>query len=249
MEKVNINDISTLPAKGIDKDATEDKTKELLKELETLQNILFAQAKYSLLIVLQGMDASGKDGAIKKVFSGLNPMGCSVSAYKKPTEEEMAHDFLWRIHKQVPQKGMIKIFNRSHYEDVLIQRVHEWINIETVKMRFRHINHFEELLVNSGTKVIKFYLHVSQNEQIERLTERLHDPEKMWKYNPNDLVESKRWGDYMDAYNDVFNYCSPTLPWVIVPADKNWYKEYIIADKIVKTLRDMKLEFPKRVNL
>ncbi|MBC8046123.1 MAG: polyphosphate kinase [Fimbriimonadaceae bacterium] len=245
MQKVNLKSIAALPPKGLNKDEYEDKTEKLTDELGELQNVLYAQSKYSLLIVLQGMDASGKDGVIKKVFSGINPMGCRVKAFKKPTEEEMTHDFLWRIHKNVPEKGMIQIFNRSHYEDVIIQRVHKWVDINTIKRRYDHINAFENLLLENDTKILKFYLHVSQKEQMDRLQERLSDPKKMWKYNPNDIKESERWDEYMEAYDDAFNYCSPELAWNIVPADKNWFKEYLIASKIVEVLKSLRMEYPK----
>lgn len=245
MPKIQIQEISSEPSKDINKQETENLTKDLVNELDDLQNVLYAQGKYSLLVVMQGMDASGKDGAIRDVFSGINPMGCRVQPFKKPTEEEMKHEFLWRVHKHVPEKGMIQIFNRSHYEDVLIQRVHKWVDMDVIIKRYEHINAFEQLLLANDTIVLKFYLHVSQKEQIERLNERLKDPKKMWKYNPKDLEESKRWNEYMEAYNDVFNQCSPQIPWVIVPSDKNWYKEYIIAHTVVNTLKSLKMEYPE----
>ena len=242
--KINLRNLSTLPPAGTGKDKIKKKTEEYIEELKELQNILFAQSRSSLLIVLQGMDASGKDGAIKKVFSGVNPMGCQVYAFKKPTDEEMKHDFLWRVHRQIPAKGMIGIFNRSHYEDVLIQRVHSWVDMNTIKRRYEHINAFEKLIAGNGTAILKFYLHISPEEQKKRLTERLSDPSKMWKYNPGDLEESKLWDQYMAAYQDAINVCSPGFPWTIVPADKNWYKEYLIARTIVETLQKMHLEYP-----
>lgn len=216
-----------------------------LAELTDLQNILFAQKKYSLLIVLQGMDAAGKDGTIKKVFSGVNPMGCSVAAFKKPTDEEMAHDFLWRIHHHVPAKGMIQIFNRSHYEDVLIQRVHKWVGEDVIAKRFEHINNFERLLQDTNTVVLKFYLHVSKDEQLKNLTDRLEDPTKKWKYNAADLQERELWDEYMKAYEDVFAKCSKDIPWTIVPADQNWYKELVVAKTIVDALKKLDLVYPQ----
>lgn len=244
MALINLSKAATIPSAGFKKDSTKEKTKQYIEQLSELQNLLFAQSKYSLLIILQGMDASGKDGVIKEVFSGTNPMGCRVTGYKKPTEEEMSHEFLWRIHKNVPPKGMIHIFNRSHYEDVVIQRVHKWVDMTTIKRRYDHINAFEKLIQENNTIILKFYLHVSQKEQTERLKERLSDPRKMWKYNPNDLEESKRWGEYMTAYQDAFNACGPAIPWIIVPSDKNWYKEYIIAKTITETLSNLKMEYP-----
>lgn len=228
-----------------DKKECKKKTDKYAEELSELQNRFFAEGKHSLLIVLQGMDASGKDGVIKKVFSGVNPMGCKVQPFKKPTELEMGHEFLWRIHQHVPQKGMMQIFNRSHYEDVLIQRVHEWVNLDTIHRRYEHINNFERLLQENNTHILKFYLHVAQEEQHERLAERMKDPRKMWKYNANDMKESQHWNDYMDAYDDVFNKCSPDIPLTIVPSDQNWYKEYLVARTIVHLLRSLDMQYPK----
>lgn len=239
-----LSKISTRAPESFDKKDTKEKTEKLIERLAELQNVLYAENKHSLLIVLQGMDASGKDGVIKAVFRGINPMGCMVSAFKKPTEEEMAHDFLWRIHHRVPPRGMIHIFNRSHYEDVLIQRVHKWIDEDTVFRRFEHINAFEKLLTDSGTAVLKFYLHISRQEQLQRLEERISDLTKNWKYNPNDIKESERWDEYMAAYQDVFKHCSPNIPWNIIPSDQNWYKEHLIATKIVETLESFKMKYP-----
>jgi PPK2 family polyphosphate:nucleotide phosphotransferase len=190
------------------------------------------------------MDASGKDGTIKNVFDAVNPMGCRVVSFKKPTELEMKHDFLWRVHQQVPEKGIVHIFNRSHYEDVLIQRVHNWIDEKTVKQRFNHINDFEQLLVESNTVVVKFYLHISQDVQLKRLEERMTDITKMWKHNDNDLKERELWPAYMKAYEDVFLNCETAAPWTIVPADQNWYKEYVIAKRVVEELEKLDMKFP-----
>ena len=244
MANLILSAIDTVPTKKFEKEPIKAKTKDYIDQLSELQNLLFAQSKHSLLIILQGMDASGKDGVIKEVFSGTNPMGCRVNGFKKPSEEEMGHEFLWRIHKNVPPKGMIHIFNRSHYEDVVIQRVHKWVDMPTIKRRYEHINAFEQLIQENNTIILKFYLHVSQKEQMERLKERLSDPRKMWKYNPNDLAESKRWNEYMSAYEDAFNACGPKIPWIIVPSDKNWYKEYIVAKTIVEVLSNLKMEYP-----
>lgn len=242
---INLNALSTRPPVTADKSDCKDKTSEYILELDELQNRLFAESKHSLLIILQGMDASGKDGVIREVFSGVNPMGCRIQAFKKPTEEEMGHEFLWRIHQHAPQKGMIQIFNRSHYEDVVIQRVHKWVDMDTIKRRYEHINAFEKLLLENQTHILKFYLHVSQEEQHVRLAERLQQRDKMWKYNANDLKESERWPEYMEAYQDAFNACSPDIPWHIIPSDKNWYKEFLVAETIVKLLRSLKMEYPQ----
>jgi PPK2 family polyphosphate:nucleotide phosphotransferase len=189
------------------------------------------------------MDASGKDGAIKSVFGFVNPIGCRVIPFKKPSETEMKHDFLWRVHQQVPERGMLHVFNRSHYEDVLIQRVHKWIDEATVIKRFTHINNFEKLLISNNTIILKFFLNVSKEEQLVRLNERMKDETKMWKYNQNDLKERVYWNQYMQAYEDVINKCS-IIPWNVIPSDQNWYKEFLIADCIVKELKKFKMKYP-----
>ena len=236
--------LSARAPKSVNKEKTKKELEKLKVKIAELQNILFAEGKHAILVVIQGMDASGKDGAVKNVFDAVNPAGCHVISYKKPTDLEMKHDFLWRIHQNAPPKGMIHIFNRSHYEDVLIQRVHEWIDEKTVKQRFEHINNFEKLLVESGTVVLKFYLHVSKEEQLIRLQERLSDKTKMWKHNDEDLKEREFWNDYMKAYEDVFNNCGTGAEWNIIPSDQNWYKEFLIAKKIVETLESLKMKFP-----
>lgn len=244
MADIKLNKIPTTPPKGLDKDATKAKTKMLIDEICQLQDILIASQKRSLLVIIQGLDASGKDGVTKNVFGFLNPIGLSVAAFKKPTPVEMAHDFLWRVHQVVPAKGSIGIFNRSHYEDVLIQRVHKWIDQKTVKQRFEHINNFEHLLEQTGTKILKFYMHVSPIAQLERLEERRLNPEKMWKHNDQDWEERKLWKQYIQAYEDVFKHCSKAAPWHIIPTDSNWYKEYLVALKVRDTLAAMKLTYP-----
>ncbi|MCW3070484.1 MAG: Polyphosphate kinase [Bacteroidetes bacterium] len=245
MDKIKLHQIDTRAPKKFQKEHTKKELQELKFRLEELQNVLFAEGKHSLLIVIQGMDASGKDGAVKNVFEAVNPMGCRVIAFKQPTAIEMKHDFLWRIHQQVPEKGMIHIFNRSHYEDVTIQRVHNIIDKKTLQQRFEHINNFERLLVQSGTVVLKFYLHISKEEQLERLQERMSDPEKMWKHNDRDMKEREFWNEYMHAYEDAFLHCSEAAKWHIVPADQNWYKEYFIAKKTVEALKGLGMSYPK----
>ncbi|MBD0333500.1 MAG: polyphosphate kinase, partial [Chitinophagaceae bacterium] len=234
--------LSQIPTKApgeYDKRQTREQTEELLKELGELQNLLYAEAKYSVLVILQGPDASGKDGAIRKVFGRLNPQGVRVQSFKEPTKEELFHDFLWRVHKHTPDRGMIQIFNRSHYEDVLITRVHKLCDDRTAQLRFKAINDFEEMLaVHNNTQILKFYLHVSQEEQKGRLQERLEDPTKHWKYDRKDFTESNRWDEYRHMYEDVFRNCN-IIPWIIVPADQNWYKEYIIAKTMVDTLKKL----------
>ncbi len=247
MQTIKHSKIATTALKSLDKELTKTKSKELILEITELQDVLIASKKRSLLVIVQGMDASGKDGAIKKVFGGLNPLGINVCTFKKPTDEEFAHDFLWRVHKVVPQKGEITIFNRSQYEDVLIQRVHKWIDETTVKNRFEAINNFEKLLEQNCTKIIKCYMHISPEAQLERLEERKTNPAKMWKHNDQDWIERKLWKQYMQAYEDVFLNCSKAAKWNIIAADQNWYKEYQIAKLVRDELKAMKLEYPKLV--
>ncbi len=244
MVKIKLKDIDTRAPKKFQKEAVKKETQKLKFKLEELQNLMYAENKHALLVVLQGMDAAGKDGVVRNVFEPVNPMGCRVIPFKKPTEPEMKHDFLWRVHQQVPEKGMIHVFNRSHYEDVIIQRVHAWVDEATIKQRFVHINNFEKLLMETGTVVIKFYLHVSQKEQLERLKERLSDKTKMWKHNDNDLKEREHWNHYIKAYESAFENCSACAPWYVIPADQNWYKEYMIAKIIVEALEALKMKFP-----
>ena len=242
--KVKLSKISTLAPHKLGKEHTKKELVKLKFKLEEFQNLLFAENKHSLLVIIQGIDGSGKDGTVRNVFETVNPMGCRVFAFKSPSPLEMKHDFLWRIHQAVPEKGMIHIFNRSHYEDVLVQRVHNWVSEDIIEQRFEHINNFEKLLIDSGTTVLKFYLHVSKEEQLIRLEERMSDKTKMWKYNENDIKEREFWNEYMKAYEAVFENCSKYANWHIIPADQNWYKEYIIATKVVDTLEGFKMKFP-----
>lgn len=244
MSKMKLSHIDTRAPKKFNKESTKKELQKIKFSLEELQNLLYAEGKHSLLIIIQGMDASGKDGSIKNVFESINPMGCRVIPFKQPTSVELKHDFLWRIHLNTPEKGMIHIFNRSQYEDVLIQRVHKWIDEKTVKQRFEHINNFEKLMQENGTTVLKFYLHVSKEEQLQRLQERLQDPKKMWKHNENDIKERTFWNDYIHAYEDVFEHCAKNSEWNIIPSDQNWYKEFLIAKKVEETLKSFKMKFP-----
>lgn len=244
MGKIKLKDIDTRAPKSMDKEATKEKLAVILRELDELQNLLFAESEHALLVVIQGMDASGKDGTVRNVFGKLNPQGVLVRSFKTPTAEELAHDFLWRIHCHTPQKGYIQIFNRSHYEDILITRVHKWIDDKTARRRMDAINDFERLLaVHNDTHILKFYLHISPEEQKSRLDERIHNPAKQWKYNEDDFKEAKLWDDYMEAYEDCFESCNE-VPWTIVPADQNWYKEYLIATAVRDKLRSLKMQYP-----
>ena len=244
MAKISLKDFSTRAPKELDKKEIKEKTATIVDELDELQNLLFAEHKHAVLVILQGMDASGKDGVIRNVFTRMNPQGVDVKSFKVPTEEELAHDFLWRVHLHVPEKGMVQIFNRSHYEDILVTRVHKWCDDKTAKKRMKAINDFEELLSeHNKTHILKFYLHVSPEEQQQRLSERLKEPAKMWKYNERDFEEAKLWDEYIKMYEDCFNYCN-IVPWTIVPADQNWYKEYIIANEVHKLLKSLDMQYP-----
>jgi len=244
MGKIKLSDISTRAPKDQDKDATKEKTLKIIEELDELQNLLYAENKHSVLIIIQGMDASGKDGAIRNVFGKFNPQGVTVKSYKAPVGDELAHDFLWRIHSHTPAKGMIQVFNRSHYEDILITRVHKWIDDKTAQKRMKAINDFEWLLTeHNNTHILKFYLHISPEEQQERLDERIRLPQKQWKYNENDFKEATLWDDYMRVYEDCFDNCND-VPWTIVPADQNWYKEHIIAKELKKLLASLDMKYP-----
>jgi PPK2 family polyphosphate:nucleotide phosphotransferase len=241
---IRLSGISTLPPKGIEKDDLKDKTEKLVKRLGELQHLLYAEAKHSVLVVFQGMDASGKDGAVRRVFSECTIAGLDLKSFKKPTEEEFAHDFLWRVHKWVPEKGTLTIFNRSHYEDILIQRVHNWIDMKRVATRMSAINAFEDLLQQeNNTLVFKFYMHISLEEQEEQLRQRLEDPTKYWKHKEADWEERKHWDKYMEAYEYAIN--QSTTPWYICPVDKRWYRDYFIAKSLVERLEKLDIQLPQ----
>jgi len=225
-------------------DARDDLMKNLEK-LRELQELFYASHKHGLLIVLQGTDASGKDGTIRHVMDAFNPQGCRVANFKGPTPIELAHDFLWRIHKQAPASGEIVIFNRSHYEDVLIVRVENLVPEKVWKARYDHINSFERLLVDEGTVILKFYLHLSEDEQKERFLERLQDPTKYWKFNTEDVEKRKKWKDYTKAYEEVLTRCNtPWAPWHIVPADRKWYRNLIVSEVLVAALEKLDMKYP-----
>ena len=244
MGKIKLNEIDTRAPKDLDKKEIKEETLVMLKELDELQNLLFAESKHAILVVIQGMDGSGKDGVIRNALGDMNPQGVTVKSFKVPTPEEASHDFLWRVHQHVPQKGMIQVFNRSHYEDILVTRVHKWCTDDMAGKRMKAINDFEELLQeHNSTHILKFYLHVSPEEQHERLSERLKDPAKMWKYNEKDFEEAKLWNIYMQMYEECFENCN-NPPWIIVPADQNWYKEYIIVKALRDMLKSLDMKYP-----
>lgn len=215
-------------------------------ELEALQELLYAEGKHKVLIVLQAMDTGGKDGAIRHVFDGVNPQGVKVASFKVPTPEEAAHDYLWRIHKQTPGKGEITIFNRSHYEDVLVVRVHNLVPPEVWEKRYAQIAAFEKQLAEEGTTILKFYLHIDLAEQKERLQARLDEPDKRWKFSTGDLAERKLWNEYTAAYEAVLSKTSKDYaPWYIVPANRKWFRNLVISQVIVDTLRGLEMKFPQ----
>ena len=222
------------------------KLEEQLEKLGELQKVFYADGRRALLVVLQGRDAAGKDGVIRSVIGACNPMGIRISSFKAPTPLELAHDYLWRIHNAMPEKGMMGIFNRSHYEDVLVVRVLSLVPESIWSQRYEQINAFERMLSENGTVIMKFFLHVSHDEQKERLRERVEDETKNWKFNAGDLDQRARWDDYTAAYSDALTKCSTDwAPWYVVPADSNKARNYLIARRIVETLEGLGLEYPK----
>jgi PPK2 family polyphosphate:nucleotide phosphotransferase len=245
-KKVKMKDFDCNPKHGFSRDEIEAKLAVLHEEMFELQAKLYAEGKKSLLIVLQAMDAGGKDGTIKSVFTGLNPQACEVSSFKEPSKEELAHDYLWRIHKQVPPRGVIGIFNRSHYEDVTAARVEKYVPTNVWQRRYADINYFEKLLSDEGVVIRKFFLNVSKKEQKKRFQARLDVARKHWKFSKNDVLKRKKWDDYMHAFEDVFSKCSkPYAPWIIVPADDKPYRNLIVAKEIVDTLKMINPKFPE----
>lgn len=234
--------------KGDSKDGKQEALQEIAelnKKLEDLQTLLYAEHKHKILVVLQAMDTGGKDGVIRHVFNGVNPQGTRVANFKEPTTEELDHDFLWRVHKQVPSKGEIAIFNRSHYEEVLIVRVHKLAPKEEWSKHYDQINDFERMLVENGTTILKFYLHIDQQEQKARLQARLDDPKKRWKFRLGDLEERKLWDQYMKAYEDMLSRTSTEIaPWQVIPANHKWYRDLVISKILVATLESLKMKFP-----
>ena len=232
------------------RDAAEKEFKKLRKELAELQHRFYSEAKRKMLIVLQAMDAGGKDGTIRRVTQGINPQGVRVTSFKAPSKRELARDYLWRIHRDVPGKGMIRIFNRSHYEDVLVVRVDNLVPESVWKPRYEQINQFEKLLADTGTTIIKIYLHISKEEQRERFQERVDEREKNWKFSHDDLEKRKQWDDYMQAYEDALNRCTtPWAPWYAVPADQKWYRNLAIARILHATLTELDPQYPEHEDL
>jgi PPK2 family polyphosphate:nucleotide phosphotransferase len=228
------------------KQEAQTQVEQLNRRLESLQEKLFAEHKHKVLVILQAMDAGGKDGVIKHVFNGINPSGVRVVGFKSPSVEELDHDFLWRVHKQVPGKGEMVIFNRSQYEDVLVVRVHQLVPKEQWSERYDQINDFERMLAETGTTILKFYLHIDADEQKERLQTRLDDPDRHWKFRLGDLEDRKHWDEYMEAYEDVLNKTSTEYaPWYIVPANHKWFRDWVISSVLVETLEGLNMQYPE----
>jgi len=244
--KIKISDHPTFN-KEWDRKETEEKTKKMLKKIGRLQNKMYAQNKFSILLVLQGTDASGKDGITKGLVKYCNPLGIKIFSFKKPTENEYAHDFLWRVHQVVPRKGEFQVFIRSHYEDILVPTVEKFIPSDVIEKRYEVINDFERLLETNGTKVLKFFLNVSREAQKERLIERIELKEKHWKHKDGDWDTREKFDEYLEVYERIINTCN-VIPWHIVPADKNWQKLYVVAEAVLKTLEDLDLKWPELVS-
>lgn len=246
-KKFSLKDIDPNDRSERGKNKAEDleTLEQLSVEINALQDILYAQQKHRVLLVLQGMDASGKDGTVKHVFSECDPLGIRLASFKKPTEEELARDYLWRVHQKVPKDGEIVVFNRSHYEDVLIVRVHDWISKKECERRYQHIKDFERMLSETGTTIIKCMLYISKEEQKERMYKRLNEPHKHWKFNPGDLEERALWDDYTKAYEDALEETSTKdAPWYVIPADSKTNRNLLISKILLETLKGLDLEYP-----
>ncbi len=242
--------MSALTANGKDlhddRDKAEKEFKKLREEFADLQPKLYAEGKQKLLIVFQAMDAGGKDGTIRSITKGVNPQGVNVVSFKAPSKRELAHDFLWRVHHEVPGAGHITIFNRSHYEDVLVVRVENLAPQQVWEQRYDQINQFEKYLTDTGTRIVKFYLHIDKDEQRQRFQERLDAPEKHWKFSKLDLEKRKHWDQYMDAFDAVLERCNTKhAPWYVIPANQNWYRDLAVSRVIVQTLREMDCQYPE----
>jgi len=230
---------------GMEKDATKAETKALARQADELQERLYAEGERAVLFVLQAMDGAGKDSTIHSVFGPLNPQGVTVASFKAPSKEELAHDFLWRVHEKAPHRGHIRVFNRSHYEDVLIVKVHGWAPPDVIERRYDHINAFEALLADAGTRVVKVMLHVSKDYQLERFRRRLERPDKHWKFNPEDLEERGHWDAYQEVFETALTRTSTELaPWYVIPSEKRWFRDRIISQLLVDTLASMDPQYP-----
>jgi PPK2 family polyphosphate:nucleotide phosphotransferase len=245
-QRVRLTDSDPDDTAGAHKKDVQERLAQNVAKLTVWQQRLYAEGRRAVLLILQGMDTSGKDGTVAHVMSGLNPQGCRVTSFKKPSTLESSHDFLWRVHQAVPARGEIGIFNRSHYEDVLVVRVHSLVPKPTWSRRYEQINAFERLLAENDVTVLKFFLHISKQEQLERLRERLADRTKLWKFNPVDLEERKLWKHYMAAYEDALSRCSTdAAPWFIIPANKKWVRNLAVSEILLETLQRLDPQYPK----
>lgn len=244
--KIKLKDFDPAYDGGLDKENAKKQTARLCRRIGELQPLLYANANRAVLLIFQGMDACGKDGSVRCVLSDVNPAGVEVANFKVPSDEERAHDFLWRVHKAVPRFGNIGVFNRSHYEAVLAERVLNLVPKSVWRKRYGQIVDFERMLVESGVVLLKFHLCISREEQAERFRERLANPEKHWKFSHGDLKTRQRWDDYIDAYEDMINATShPAARWHVVPADRNWYRDHVIADSVVRAMEGLAMKWPK----
>ncbi len=247
-QKINIAELDPNDTSAADekKSDSKDEIKKLVEKLDDLQEMLYAEHRHKVLIVLQAMDTGGKDGVIRRIFEGVNPSGVRVAHFREPSQEEKDHGFLWREYKEVPGNGEIVIFNRSHYEGVLVERVHNIVPKDVWEKRYDEINEFERLLVEEGTTIIKFYLHIDSQEQKKRIRERLDDPTKEWKFSADDLVERKKWDDYMKAYEALLNRTSAEKsPWYVIPSNHKWFRDLLVATILVETLESFRMKYPK----
>lgn len=246
-DKVNLDDWDPDDRKAFkkDKEHAQVKIQQLDRRLDALQELLYAEHKHKVLVVLQAMDTAGKDGVIRKVFEGVNPQGVRVATFKQPTSQELDHDYLWRVHQELPSTGQLVIFNRSHYEDVLVVRVHNLVPPRVWEKRYNQINEFERMLAEEGTTILKFYLHIDEEEQKRRLQARLADPDKRWKFSQDDIRERALWPEYLQAYNAVLSRTSTSwAPWYIVPSNSKWYRNLVVAQILVDVLNGLKMSYP-----
>ncbi len=245
MKNWKINKIKTTAPIDVQKKKTKSEFLNLQRDIYSLQHLLYATHSKSLLIIFQGIDTSGKDGVIRKVFNCVNPLGVHATSFKAPCDMEREHDYMWRIYQKLPEKGMIQIFNRSYYEDIIVPSIQKSLSKSMIDKRYNFINAFEEHLIENGTDIIKFYLHISPDEQKNRIQKRLKNPLKKWKYSDNDIEASKRWDDYMAVYENIINRCNQ-VPWVIIPSDDKWYRDYMVASVIKGKLKSMRLKLPEQ---
>lgn len=246
MNKIKLKTINTKAPEKINKEEYKLELDKILQELFGLQHLFYASHTYNFLILFQGIDTAGKDSTIRQVFSGVNPLGVHATSFKAPIGSELEHDYMWRIFQKLPEKGKIQIFNRSYYEDILVPTIQKTHPNNIIEERYDFINAFEKHLLSNNTVILKFFLHISEDEQKKRIQERMNDPFKKWKYSEGDLKSSKKWKEYKKVYEQILNRCSSELPWVIVPADNKWYRNYIVASTIVAKLKHLNLKFPKK---